>query len=92
MVHLNSIKAYGGIPLTQRQVEVVAAFQELGKATDQQVADYLLYAINRVTGRVKELTDKGVLREAGTIRGRLGKDVRVSELVPLYYQESLFEM
>lgn len=90
MAHLNSRKAYGEIPLTQRQFEVVAAFKELGTATDRQVADYLGYTINRVTGRVKELTDKGVLREIGAIKGALGKGVRVSKLVSLNFQESLF--
>jgi len=90
-VHKNSIKSYGSIPLTLRQSEVVDVLKTLNVATDQLIADKLGYTINRVTGRITELRDKGVLREISSIMGSMGKYVRVTQLNPLKRQGELFE-
>ena len=80
-VHQNSIEAYYGLNLTNRQKEVAGALAVLVEATDQQIADRLGYGINRVTGRVTELKDKGVVFEVRNVAGEFGKDVRVCKLV-----------
>jgi len=79
-VHDNSIEAYHGLKLSKRQAEVVKALQLLGQATDQRIADYLGYTVNRVTGRVTELRDKGVVVEDHSIRGEFGQPNRVCRL------------
>ena len=80
-VHPNSAMAYHDINLTARQFEVVEALQVLGKATDQQIADFMEVTINRVTGRITELRDKKVLTEIESVDGEFGKKVRVCRLV-----------
>ena len=79
-VHPNSINAYHGINLTKKQSEVVRALEILGCATDQQLADYLNYTTNRITGRITELTNKGVVIEYDRVIGDFGKPVRVNKL------------
>ena len=88
-VHHNSIQSYHGLDLTKRQQEVVKALLVLGEATDQMIADYLNYGINRVTGRITELRNKGVVVESKNIDGEYGKKVRVCRLAE--YKEGLFE-
>jgi len=51
---------------TQRQV--LEAIRLLGKCHNRQIAQFLGWEINRVTGRVRELNDKGRIREAGTMK------------------------
>ena len=87
-VHQNSIESYHGLDLTKRQSEVVKALLVLEQATDQQIADYLNYTVNRVTGRITELRDKGVIVEDHNIVGEFGKKVRVNRLKE--YGETLF--
>lgn len=79
-VHPNSIEAYHGIDLTKRQVAVVRALSFLGNATDLQIAVHLDISINRVTGRITELREKGVVIENGSTEGKYGKRVRISRL------------
>lgn len=87
-VHENSITSYHGLDLSRRQGEVVRALRVLGKATDQQIADFLDYTVNRVTGRITELRDKGAVIEDHSIIGQFGKPVRVCRLKE--YKETLF--
>ena len=77
MIHANSTHSYHTLKLTQRQKEVINALDVLGQATDTQIADYLGYTVNRVTGRITELRDSGVIVECDTVRGEFGKPVRV---------------
>ena len=82
MIHDNSREAYNDIPLTERQAEVVKVLKQIGKATDEQIAGRLGYAINRVTGRITELREAGIVIEVGSTMGQFGKMVRISELKP----------
>lgn len=87
--HPNSIESYRGINLSRRQHEVVMALQCLGQATDQQIAEMLGYTTNRVTGRITELREKGIVIEADTTVGTFGKKVRVCRLAA--HKETLFD-
>ena len=52
--------------LTRRQVQVLQALKnELGMGTNRMIAKKLGWDINRVTGRVKELRSKGLIKHAG---------------------------
>ena len=64
-MHPHSLEAYRNLNLTKRQAEVYAAFEVLGSATDLKIAEYLGWGINRVSGRVGELVEKGILEECG---------------------------
>ena len=79
-VAINSISAYYGLDLTERQADVVRALQILGMATDEQIANYLGYTVNRVTGRVCELIEKGAVVIDHDVIGPFGKTVRVTRL------------
>ncbi len=79
-VHHNSIESYYGIDLSKKQGEVVKALQALDKATDIQIAKYLNYTVNRVTGRITELQEKDVVIECDTTVGEFNKRVRVCRL------------
>ena len=86
--HPNSKMAYGEIPLSQRQLEVVQALESLKIGTDQAIADHLGYTINRITGRIAELKEKGVIIEQGSVLGPMGKKVRIVRLKG--FKETLF--
>lgn len=86
-VHPNSIAAYHDVKLSKRQQEVIEALQVLGRATDQQIADYMDFDINRITPRVGELIAKKVIIEDGNVMGNFGKPVRVNKLKQM---ETLF--
>lgn len=52
--------------LTKRQLQVLVCLKnELGQATNRMIAKNLDWDINRVTGRVTELRDKGFVAHAG---------------------------
>ena len=79
-VHPNSVDSYHELDLTAKQLQVIDVLIALGSATDKQIADYLGYTVNRITGRITELRNKGVVVECDTIIGEFGKLVRVSKL------------
>ncbi len=55
-----------GTTLTKRQLQVLVCLKnELGQATNRMIAKSLGWDINRVTGRVTELRDKGLVTHAG---------------------------
>jgi len=65
-MHDNSMKAYNEIKpdLSTKQTMVMAVLR--GKTlTRQDIAHLLRWEINQVTGRVKELLDKGMIEECG---------------------------
>lgn len=78
-VAVNSIIAYHCLNLSKRQQEVADVFS-LGCLSDVQVADYLGYTVNRVTGRISELLEKGVLVHDHDVIGQFGKPVRMCRL------------
>ena len=52
--------------LTKRQIQVLICLKtELGQATNRMIAKKLGWDINRVTGRVSELRQKGLIEHAG---------------------------
>ena len=51
--------------ISKRQLEVLEAIMDLGTATNRMIAKHLDWEINRVTGRVNELTNKGFVKVAG---------------------------
>lgn len=50
--------------LGEAQARVLDAFRVLGPSCNQEVANYLGWSINRVTGRVRELVEGHFVREA----------------------------
>lgn len=50
--------------LGERQAAVHSAIRVLGAACNQKIANYLGIPVNQVTGRVFELRDMGLVREA----------------------------
>lgn len=64
-VQQTSAVAYASLEdLGERQAAVRNAISTLGAACNQKIADYLGVPVNQVTGRVFELRDKGLVREA----------------------------
>ena len=52
--------------LTRRQIQVLQILKdEIGMGTNRMIAKKLGWDINRVTGRVKELRSKGLIKYAG---------------------------
>ena len=52
--------------LTRRQIQVLQILKdEIGMGTNRMIAKKLGWDINRVTGRVKELRSKGLIKHAG---------------------------
>lgn len=51
--------------LTQRQVQVLQELKALKTGTNRMIAKSLGWDINRVTGRVTELRDSGLVVHAG---------------------------
>lgn len=65
-----SLEAYDSIrgKLNKKQREVYNAIERMGKCTDRQLAAFLCWDINRVTGRRNELVEKNAVREVGKVR------------------------
>ena len=51
--------------ISKRQAQVLAVLMDLGQATNRMIAKKLGWDINRVTGRVSELREKGLVEYAG---------------------------
>ena len=51
--------------ISKRQAQVLAVLMDLGQATNRMIAKKLGWDINRVTGRVSELREKGLVEHAG---------------------------
>lgn len=52
--------------ISKRQAQVLKVLhQELGQATNRMIARKLDWDINRVTGRISELREKGLVEHAG---------------------------
>ncbi len=71
MVNEKSIASYQQLleegTISKRQSQVLHALkEELGKATNRQLAKHLDWDINRVTGRISELRDKGLVIPSGS--------------------------
>lgn len=65
MIQQTSLLAYRGIKtLGNKQLACQRAIETLGNACNQDISEYLNWDINRVTPRVKELREKGIVVEA----------------------------
>ena len=71
-----SRQAYAKIKLGDKQAQVHQALGELGVASNQDIADYLGWPINHVTGRCKELRDYGMVAVHGLKVGKSGNQVK----------------
>jgi predicted transcriptional regulator len=79
-----SLEAYKTVDLQKNETMVLGALIELkGRATNQEIADYLKWQINRVTGRTNHLFKRGIIREGEKVRassGRLAQQWRFDSL------------
>lgn len=81
-----SLLAYHESALTNigaKQKEVFQAILRLGKPSDQEIAEYLGWAINRITPRRGELLALGKIKEAGKKINGLNRPVMMWEVVPV---------
>jgi predicted transcriptional regulator len=61
--------------LTKRQEQVLEAIEKIQPCCNQQIAEKLNWPINMITGRVKELRDKGELEMHHQALYKFGKKV-----------------
>ncbi len=77
MVTETSRVAYKNLKeIGNKQSIVLNKLEELGKASNQDIADALNWPINRVTGRMKELRDLKLVEFAGAKTSRLNTTVK----------------
>jgi transcription initiation factor IIE alpha subunit len=81
--------AYDSVDLTDRQIEVAQAGEQLGTFTDVDLANHLGWTINRITPRRGELVDAGIFIKCGERLGPTNRRCSVWKLKPR--QMSLFE-
>lgn len=94
-----SREAYANIKnLSDKQQEVLEAIEVIGEATNYQIALYLRWEINRVTGRVTELRKLGKIELAGKRTGQFNVKAQVWRIADdkpegaKYRQPSLLEV
>lgn len=63
--------------LTDREMSVYEALQDLGQATNDELSEYLKWPINQVTGRVTGLVNKGYVIIAGIGKSKLGNSAKI---------------
>lgn len=87
-MHENSIAAFDEndreLIFSNREREIIAAFEDIGAETDRSILAYLRYTdMNAVRPRITELINKGVLREVGSVICPVTKKrVRVCKIAP----------
>jgi len=76
-VTATSLEAHRSILKTigKKQIEVLNAIKKLQPCSDQMIAEYLQYTINRVTGRRNELMTMGKIEPCGKKKNRFGRNV-----------------
>ena len=78
MIAETSRQAYQSIKnLGVKQEIVYEAIKELGQASNEQIADHLGWAINRVTGRVTELKKFDLVTVAGITKNKSGASAKL---------------
>ena len=85
MVAGTSRQAYEKIKgkLGDRQQKVYDAIREMGIASNEMIADFLGWPINRVTGRVTELNRFGLLNLEGLGKNKTGYSAKLWSAVDL---------
>ncbi len=80
-VHPNSLAAFQTVDLGRRQGQVLDAIGELcrrgGRPSDADVARFLSWPINQITGRRHELAEAGRIVRAGNKIGKSGRRVAI---------------
>lgn len=91
-VALTSKEAYAKIQdkLGDKQFIVFETIRELGVATNEMIAEHLGWPINRVTGRVSELRNYGVVDVEGVGLNKSGHSAKLWS-VRDYNDEKLLE-
>ncbi len=78
MISQTSLFAYKSIKeLGDKQQVVYEAVKYLGRATNEQIADYLGWTINRVTGRCTELRNFNLLAVDGLGKTKSNRSAKV---------------
>jgi hypothetical protein len=73
-----SREAYASIvKINEKQSIVYEALRDLGIATNEMIADYLNWPINRVTGRVSELKKFGMVDVHGVGKSKAGRSSKL---------------
>ena len=81
MLLQTSLLAYKSLKdLGDRQQQVYDAFETLGSASNEQIAEYLHLPIQSVTGRVNELFRYGYLGVEGLTKTRSGRTAKLWSL------------
>lgn len=63
--------------LGAKQEQVYQVINKLSRASNEQIADYLDWPINRVTGRCTELRNFGLITVDGVTRNKSGASAKV---------------
>jgi len=63
--------AYHSLELGNRQEEVLTVIKQYNGISNREISVALRLPVNCVTGRVKELRDKGLVTEAGSIKDNI---------------------
>ena len=63
--------------LTDKCKEVLEAIESIGQGTNEQIADFLGWRLNCVTGRVTELHKMGFAEVAGIGRSKAGNSSKI---------------
>lgn len=74
------------------QKEVLAVIERVGPLNNTEIADFLGWEINRVTGRSKELSDLNMIEVAYTAPGRYGHNVKYWKATKEPEQTSLLDL
>ena len=84
-VSVTSILSYHSLDLGPKQLEVLRAIQHLetlGRPTScEEICKLLDYTPNRVTGRIKELKNKGAIEYHGFTKSSFNRDVECYRLI-----------
>jgi hypothetical protein len=70
----------------KKQIEVLNAIKKLQPCSDQMIAEYLQYTINRITGRRNELMVMGKIEECGKMKNKFGRNVTVWQVLTEFIQ------
>lgn len=81
-VTFTSTLAYASLEnINAKQAEVLEKIEEIEPCSNKQIAKALGWEINRVTGRVTELRQKGYIKMAGVDRNSIGRLEKLWETV-----------
>jgi DNA-binding MarR family transcriptional regulator len=65
MIQETSLEAFGKVKIGQAQQSVLTVIKMFDGRTNAELGKYLDWPINRITPRVKELREKGLVVDAG---------------------------